>query len=135
MTEKLLNCISQKLDYVFNDIPIYFNSIKQGFNVPCFFVKSVKNQEIKMLSRRFKLINQIEISYFSKNNLDTVEDNIKIADVLLNELRIISFDKGFIRGENLHYFIDDDKVLKFYVNYDFYVFKPDESNFMTRLFK
>lgn len=129
----LINAISNQLYNVFDKPNIYVEHIKQGFLLPCFCIKYVKTEEKNCLSNRYKLFNKMEITYFPEKK-DNISENInEVLNILYNNFNMLKFEKGFIKGENMESSIDDN-TLKFYVEYNFYVFKKDETDKMKSLY-
>lgn len=134
MKLELLNAISLQLDSVFKNVTIYFDHVSQGFQKPCFCVKCVKNEEKRLLSNRYKVFNKIEIDYFSENIENNTEKCNEILSVLYEEFFKISFQKGTINGENIESFIDENGILRFYIDYNFYIFRFDKVDKMQNMF-
>ncbi len=101
--------------------------------MPCFCIRYVKTEEKLYLSNRYKLFNKIEITYFPKKQDNINEDFNNTLKLLYDIFLMLKFEKGFIKGENMQGFIEDG-VLKFYVEYNFYVFKKEDIEKMKRLY-
>lgn len=101
--------------------------------MPCFCVRCIKTEEKIYLSSRYKLFNKIEITYFPNKKYNTNEECNNILSLLYNNFLMLKFEKGFIKGENMQGYIEDG-VLKFLVEYNFYVFKKEETDKMKKLY-
>ena len=129
----LINAISKQLYNVFNKPNIYVEHIKQGFLLPCFCIRYVKTEEKTYLANRYKLFNKVEITYFPEKQ-DNISDKLnEVLNHLYNNFNMLNFEKGFIKAENMEGIINNN-TLKFYVEYNFYVFKKDETDKMKKLY-
>ncbi|WP_317367738.1 DUF6838 family protein [uncultured Tyzzerella sp.] len=131
--QKLIDAISNQIYSIFNKPNIYVEHIKQGFLLPCFCVRCIKTQEQRHLSNRYKIFNKIEITYFPKKNYNTNDDFNNILNILYDKLIMLKFEKGFIKGENMEGYIENGAI-KFFVEYNFYVFKKEETDKMQKLY-
>ncbi|MFR4986090.1 MAG: DUF6838 family protein [Lachnospirales bacterium] len=133
MIQKLIDAISNQLYDIFDKPNIYVEHIKQGFLLPCFCVRCVKTQEKLCLSNRYKLFNKMEITYFPEENYNINDKCNNILNLLYNKFLMLKFERGFIKGENIEGVIEDGKV-KFFIEYNFYVFKKEETDKMQKLY-
>lgn len=68
-----------------------------------------------------------------KKQINVLDDCNFILTSLYNNMEMLKFGKGFIKAQNMTGFIEDGKV-KFSVDYDFYVFKKEETDKMQKLY-
>lgn len=118
---------------MFDKPNIYAEHIKQGFLLPCFCIRCDKTEEKQLLAKRYKLFNKMEITYFPKKADNIIDDCNNILTMLYDNFSMLKFEKGFIKGENMEGFIQNG-ILKFYVEYNFYVFKKEETDKMQKLY-
>lgn len=121
MINDIIDGISIKLHDLFGDsIEIYYESIKQGFQEPCFFIKTLEGNKKNFIAGRYFRNNPFDIHYFP----GTSEKNKEMIDVLeqlyLN-MEFISLVNGDeLYGHGLKHNIVDD-VLHFFASYDMFV--------------
>lgn len=101
----------------------YIESIEQGLDEPCFFIQSLKPSIKKYPGKRYLKQNPFCIQYISEST--TKRELHDIGENLLMLLETISYDSGLLRGTDMSYEVTDD-ILHFFVNYDFFVRKPEE---------
>lgn len=75
----------------------------------------------------------MEITYFPEENYNINDKCNNILNLLYNKFLMLKFEKGFIKGENMEGVIEDGKV-KFFIEYNFYVFKKEETDKMQKLY-
>nr|WP_317356794.1 hypothetical protein [uncultured Tyzzerella sp.] len=75
----------------------------------------------------------MEITYFPTQNYNINDECNHILTQLYNNLFMLDFEKGFIKAENMEGFIQEG-IVKFFVEYNFYVFKKQQSEKMQNLF-
>ena len=120
---KLKDAIISKLSEL--NIRIYDETVKQGFQEPCFFVQFLLNTHRHLLDNRYQRLNTVEIMYFSDNPRASKEDYDNMAEILFEKLRYLVIDDGdekqLIRatGDITSEVIDD--VLHLTVNYDYHL--------------
>lgn len=127
--QKLLDSITSQLDYFFPETTIYTQLVPQGFSKPCFTVEITKSKQQTLLSNRYKLYNSIHIQYFPSQDLNECNH---ILSKLFENMKTLTFDKGFILGQNLSASINQN-VVDFYVDYDFHFFEKLHTNLMDNL--
>ena len=118
---------------MFDKPNIYVEHIKQGFLLPCFCITYLKTEEKLCLARRYKLFNKIEITYFPPKKDNIAEDLNNVLNKLYDNFNNLKFEKGFIKGENMEGKIENG-LLKFYVDYNFYIFKKQQNHKMEKLY-
>ena len=75
----------------------------------------------------------MEITYFPEENYNINDKCNNILNLLYNKFLMLKFEKVFIKGENIEGVIEDGKV-KFFIEYNFYVFKKEETDKMQKLY-
>lgn len=131
MRQKLIESISIQIDQIFKGISIYTEHIKQRFEKGSFFIRIIKDSEKAYISNRYKLFNNIEITYTPKHSC--IEEINYIKENLFEKMKKLKFEEGYIIGENIQSEIKDN-LLKFYIDYNFYVFRIEDSEKMNKLF-
>ena len=101
----------------------YIENIEQGLNEPCFFIQSLKPGIKKYPGKRYFKQNPFCIQYFPKSH--TKAEMYAVGENLLMLLETVPYETSSIRGTNMSYEIVDN-ILNFFVNYNFFVRKPDE---------
>lgn len=131
MRKKLLESISLQLNEIFDNAIIYTENVKQNFQKGSFFIRILKESEKIYLSNRIKLFNKIEITYFPK--VEDIEEINFIKEKLFENMKKLKYEKSFILAENIEAEIKDNK-LKFYIDYNFYIFRFNDCDKMKSLF-
>lgn len=132
MINKIIDGISVAINTEFgDDYEIYTESIEQGLKEPCFSILCLKPTFEQFLGRRYLRTNQFCIHYFPKSNERQAECNA-VIERLYECLENITVDGDLIRGTELHSEISDG-VLSFFVNYDLFIYKIEETVYMERL--
>ena len=134
MFNDLLGGITSAIYTKFGDTyEIYTTKIEQGLMPPCFFVRLLNPKNEMFLGRRRCATTTAVIQYFSeetelyKDFNDTYEDLIDC----LEEITVGS-DSTPLRGQNFEYNIEDG-VLTVMVDYDFYIYVPEEEETMQTI--
>lgn len=111
-----------KLQYIFPDIPVYVNSVEQGLELPCFFVRIIETNLDPQMSNFYFLRNLISVTYMSDTG-DLYElENMRFK--MLFGLKQIPTLKG-VEGYNLQAKIQGDNIIMF-GNYDLFVEMVEE---------
>lgn len=124
----LLDAIINKLNSTFDNIDIYDEEIKQGFEEPCFFIQQLmKNRKKEVDSNKYE--NNFDIQYFLEDH--TADINRKYEEMaykVFDLLEYIDLECGKkLRCNSIESEIIDG-VLHIYVRYPFYLYnvKTDE---------
>lgn len=134
MTVDLLHSITKTIYDNFENATIYIEKTKQGFKTPSFFIRCLKTEEKQFISGNIKVFNNIEISYFPKKLDETNEECICTANILFDKLKKMKLKKISLNGLNMKSNIDENGILKFYIDYNFYIFRNKDIEKMNRLF-
>lgn len=128
----ILDGLSIKLNSIFGDnYSIYTNDAKQGFEMPCFFIKQMPEIRTKQVGTRYRNTVSFVIHVFLE--APTIEDLNTIGHELYQLELLELSNKGIIRGTGMKTEIVDN-VLEFFIDYDFFVFKEtDEDEIMNTI--
>ena len=128
MINKIIDGISIAINAEFGDeYEIYTESVKQGFQEPCFSILCLYLSINQFLGMRYVRTSQFCIHYFPKSDEPKAEC-FSVKERLFNALELITVDGDLIRGTEIHSEpADVDDVLSFFVNYNFFVNKETEA--------
>lgn len=131
MINKIIDGISIAINAEFGDeYEIYTESVKQGFQEPCFSILCLNPSINQFLGKRYFRTSQFCIHYFPKSDEPKAEC-FSVKERLFNALELVTVNGDLIRGSEIHSELVDD-VLSFFVNYDFFVDKEtEETELMT----
>ena len=126
MINEIIDGISVAINTEFgDDYEIYTESIEQGLKEPCFSILCLNPTVEQFLGKRYFRTNQFCVHYFPKSNERRSECNV-VAERLYDCLEGITVSGDLIRGTSLHSEISDG-VLSFFVNYDLFTYKHEET--------
>lgn len=108
--------VIKQLDRFYNPIPIYGESVPQGFEEPSFFVKVLDGSREQQLDRRYIHEVSIDIHYFATSNKDAE----KMANNLYEQMEVLENIK--IKGKNMKHEVSD-RVLHFFIDYKVHLMK------------
>lgn len=108
--------VIKQLDRFYNPIPIYGESVLQGFEEPSFFVKVLDGSREQQLDRRYIHEVSIDIHYFATSNKDAE----KMANNLYEQMEVLENIK--IKGKNMKHEVSD-RVLHFFIDYKVHLMK------------
>ena len=132
MINKIIDGISSAIGAEFGDeYEIYTESVEQGLKEPCFSILCLQPTFQQFLGKRYLRTNQFCIHYFPKSRERQSECN-EVTERLFNLLETITVDGDLVRGTSLHSEVSDG-VLSFFVNYDLFVYKIEETVYMEIL--
>jgi len=125
MINNIVNAISIKLNLVFGDAYTkYIESIEQGLQEPCFFIKLLTSDQTQIIGKRYFRQQPFDIHYFPSTE-DANAEMLNIADSLNDALEYITLENGdVLHGTKLNGEIIDG-VLHFFANYNLYVIKTE----------
>lgn len=132
MTQRLIQAIAIQLDKIFDNATIYTNHIKQGFKKDSFFIRIIKNYEKPYLAKRYKIFNKIEIAYTPEEEYNTTKILNEISQRLFENMKLLKYENGYINAENMECHIKDG-ILQFFLEYNFYIFRFEDTRKMERL--
>ena len=129
MINKIIDRISVAIGSTFGDShEIYTESVEQGLKEPCFSILCLNPTVQQFLGKRYFRANQFCIHYFPSSKEPRLECS-SVMETLFHILETITVDGDLVRGTKMNGEIVDG-VLSFFVNYDMYVYKSEESNTM-----
>lgn len=123
MENDVVNGIISKLRDVFGEeTVIYLDEVKQELSEPCFFVRTLEVSQELVVRNRYRRVYSMDIEYHPSDYETVVREIQQVADTLLMQLEYIHVGENLTRGTDIRYEVQD-KVLHFFVDYDFFVFK------------
>lgn len=130
----LISAISIKLDEIFKgEYNIYTEGVKQGFDLPAFFIENVYMAQKQKLGKRYKKDNIFVIYFFPEENGNETDKCLEVADTLLNEFEYIAAGGGLFRGTNMKSRVVD-KVLNLTIEFNYHILKdPEKQDYMEIL--
>lgn len=127
MINSIIKSISISLNAEFGDsYTNYTESVEQGLQEPCFFIFCVNPTNELFLGRRYFRQNQFCIQFFPENKDRAKEECNAVADRMYLCLEWLTVTGDLVRGTKMRYEVVDG-VLNFFVNYDMFVYKVQES--------
>ncbi|WP_411553336.1 DUF6838 family protein [Paenibacillus lautus] len=108
------------LDAAFPEIEIMGEEIKQGLTPPCFFVRFLESEHMRLIGRRYMRYHPMVIRYYAVDQ--TNESMYSMAEDLTRILEWISISGALAKGTGIRFEIVDG-VLHFFVEYNFHVIK------------
>ena len=104
------------------DTTVYFDEVKQELNEPCFFVRTLEVSQELVVRNRYRRIYHLDIEYHPEDRQQIAREIADVANAMLMAMEYIHIGENLTRGTNIRYEVQD-KVLHFFVDYDFFVFK------------
>jgi hypothetical protein len=137
MINQIIEAIASAMNTEFNatkdNYEIYVNDIKQGLKEPCFFISCLSPSMQLYPSRRYKRENFFCVQYFPESE-EARTECMDVAERLFECLEYIwiSGDTKPMHGTGMRYEINDE-VMSFFVNYNCFVQKKDNTEKMGTL--
>ena len=132
MINAIIEAISIALNAEFGDgYEIHMEEIKQGLTEPCFFISCVNPTTDLFMGKRYFRANQFCIQYFPQSS-DIQRECNDAAETMCWCLEYIAVDGDIFRGNKMKYEVVDE-VLRFFVNYDCFVYRTEQDVFMEVL--
>lgn len=131
MINKIIDGITTALSEEFSNYEIYTDTVQQGLNEPCFFVRLLSPTNKQFFDKRYKITNQFAIQYFSDDLGNNTEIN-DITDRLFKCLEYITVDGDLIKGTEMSASTTDE-VLTFLVNYNMFVIHTENLEKMEEM--
>ena len=123
--------IQQALDNAYPNIEIYSEKIEQGFEEPCFFIKTINSsQENQMWDSQERDI-LFDIHYFSDKE-DINKSCLDMAESLYQILRLINVECTNFRSSKMNHVIEDD-VLHFKLKFNYKILRIIEKAKMKKV--
>ncbi len=132
MIDAVIKGISIALSTWFGDqYEIHAEEIKQDLEEPCFFIAYLDFTHELFLGRRYFKGNSFCIQYFPETE-HVQQECMDVAEGMTECLEVISADGVPIRGTKMKYEVIDS-VLHFFVNYDYFAYKKEDSTPMEEI--
>lgn len=133
MINKIIDGISISLNAEFgDDYKIYTESIEQGLKEPCFSIICVNPTNELFRGKRYFRQNLFCIRYFPSKKDEKYAECMEVMERMFDCLEIIKVLSDPQRGTKMHGEMVDD-VLHFFVNYDMFVYKVENTDAMETL--
>lgn len=127
MINAILEAVSISLHAEFGDgYEIYREAKTQGLKEPCFFIQCLNPADSLFFGKRYFRRSPFCIQYFPEDSLHEKEECYAVAERLFRCLECLEADGWRVRGTKRNYEIVDG-ILHFFVNYDRFVYKAEES--------
>lgn len=127
MINAILEAISLSLHTEFGDkYKIHREAKVQGLKEPCFFIQCLNPADSLFFGKRYFRRSPFCIQYFPEDSLHEKEECYAVAERLFRCLECLEVEGDWIRGTERKYEVVDG-ILHFFVNYDRFVYKADES--------
>lgn len=131
----IIDAICITINNVFgDDYTIYTESIKQGFEEPCFFIHNFSSANNLFLGNRYFRESQFCINYFPSDPNGKNTECHGVAERLYGCLDWLDVGDNLLRGIGLKHDILDG-VLNFYVNYNSFEYKLKSTTPMGEIIK
>lgn len=123
-TNDIIDGVSIKLNELFDDeYNIYTDSVKQGLEMPCFFIKTLPSSKKRLIGNRYE--NEINLVIHLMLEDEKQEEFNNISDKLY-ELEYITLLNGdMLKGYDMKTEISDG-VLLFMITYKYFTYKKME---------
>ena len=132
MIDKIVKAISLALNEEFGDgYKIYTEGVEQDMENPCFFIICNAPRNTLFLGKKYFRPNIFCIQYIPSTEDIRAECN-SVIERLFECLEYIRVDNRLIRGTKMEPEVKDG-ILYFFLNYDFFVYKKDETETMEAL--
>ena len=127
MISTILESISVALYTEFGDrYEIHREAKRQGLTEPCFFIQYLNPSVRLFFGKRYFRRNPFCIQYFPEDSLHETEECCAVAERLFRCLKCLEVDGNQVWGTERNYEVVDG-ILHFFVNYDLFVYKAEES--------
>lgn len=127
MINSITEAISIALNGEFGDeYRVYADNVEQGLEEPCFFVSCINPVSTPYPGKRYLRENLFCIQYFPKNRSREKEECSEVAERLFLCLEWLTVEGDPVRGTKMRAETVDG-VLNFFVNYNMFVRRQEES--------
>lgn len=133
MLNEIIKGVSMKLNTAFGSgYKIYQDGLKQGLQLPCFFLAVLEPEITPLLGKRYMSRNPLDVQYFptaSGNN----SEMFTVAEEMMEQLEFITLPNGdVLHGTSMNFEVVDG-VLHFFVNYNLPLVRPTTGDDMETL--
>ena len=125
MGNDIVDGIAVRLGQLFPQIEVHRDEIAQGFDAPCFFIKTLRTVQTAKLDNRYFRRYSLDVHYFPQMNGSAMTDVQEVAAALIMGLEYILVGDSLVRAERTEYEVHDD-VLHFMVDYDVFILRERE---------
>ena len=122
MGNDIVDGIAVRLGQMFPDIEVHRDEIAQGFDAPCFFIKTLRTVQTAKLANRYFRRYSFDVHYFPRDGAGADAEIQEVADTLLLGLEYIRIGDQLVRASRAEYEMHDG-VLHFDVDYDIFIFR------------
>ncbi|MEA4831573.1 MAG: hypothetical protein VB118_03030 [Oscillospiraceae bacterium] len=134
MINEIIDAVSIKINETFgDDKEIYTEIKKQDLKEPCFFISCINPINTQVLGKRYFRNNLFCIQYFPSSKEPKSECN-QVLEALFLAMECITVESDLVRGTKMHGETVDG-ILNFFVNYDMFVYKVEDSTLMGEMSK
>ncbi len=132
MINKIIKAIGAALNNEFGDTyKSYAEEVTQGMEKPCFFILCDKPRNELFFNRKYFRSNAFCIQYVPSTE-DIREECNEVAERLFQCLEYLQVEDSLLRGTKMEPEMENG-VLYFFVNYDFFVYRKNETDKMETL--
>lgn len=122
-TNDIIDGVSIKINGLFGDeYTIHTNGVKQGLEMPCFFIKSLPSSKKKLIGNRYENTTNLVIHTMLEDSEDKEEKLNNIADSLYELEYITLLNEDILKGYDMKIEISDG-VLLFFITYKYFTYK------------
>lgn len=133
MINEIIDGISEAIYEEFGDgYNIYTESVEQGLEEPCFSITVVQPTNSLFRGKRYHRENTFCIYYFADTS-DTTAESMAVIDRLYDCLEYITVDGDLTMGTGMRAEKAELDTWAFFVNYDMFMIKTDETDNMEEL--
>lgn len=124
MGNDIVDGIAVRLGQLFPQIDVHRDEIAQGFDAPCFFIKTLRTVQTAKLGNRYFRRHSFDVHYFPRTE-GASEELQEVTDTLLMGFEYIRMGDDLIRASRTEAEIHDG-VLHFMADYDVFVLRERE---------
>ena len=122
-TNDVIDGVSIKINELFGDkYKIHINNVKQGLELPCFFIKRLPSSKKKLIGNRYENTDNLVVHAMIEDSEDKEEKLNDIADKLYELEYITLLNSDMLKGYDMKTEISDG-VLLFFVTYKYFTYK------------
>lgn len=126
MINKIIKAIANDIKNKYENINVYTEEVKQGFERPCFSVICVSSENNIFRGQRYRMTADIEIHYYNDRKR---EDYNNVMLQLFDIINYVNVDNFPLRAVKMAMDTKDNYCL-FNVTYDFFYYLEEEKEIM-----
>lgn len=120
ITNNIIDGVSIKINELFGDkYEIYTEDVKQGLELPCFFIKMLQSNKKRLIGNRFENTINLVIHAMLNDVGNKTEELNNIADKLYKLEYITLINKDIIKGYDMKS-EKSDSALLFFITYKYF---------------